>query len=426
MLIRALLRNTCVALCAATLGLALSAPSQAQEKFPRTVKLVIGTGTGGGFTSYARLTAKHLKKHLPGNPTIVVQNMPGAGGVKSLYWLYSAAPKDGSAIATMPSGALFAKIQGLPNIKYVATRFNYLISVDRLRNMLIVWHKTPFKTTKDLFEKQVIIGNSGGTSAMIPAMLNRLIGTKFKVISGYPGTGSIGLAMERGEVDGVINYSWSSITGTKAYWLTGKKIRVLMQVTFNPSTDPRVKDVPSISKFVKDKESRAILEILLAKQVVGRAFIAPPGVSAGLVATYRKVLTKIVNDAAFLAEAKKRRLTINPTPGQDIAKFVERIYATPQATIAKMYAEMQAAKKSFVKRKTNYYTVQAKLVKIKRKGRRIQFMEKGKSVQASVSGRSTKITIGGKKARGKKLKVGMDCAITFEGHRSVAKTIKCN
>ena len=177
---------------------------------------------------------------------------------------------------------------------------------------------------------------------------------------------------------------------------------------------------------MKDQESRAILEILLAKQVVGRAFIAPPGVSAGLVATYRKVLTKIVNDAAFLAEAKKRRLTINPTPGQDIAKFVERIYATPQATIAKMYAEMQAAKKSFVKRKTNYYTVQAKLVKIKRKGRRIQFLDKGKPVQASVSGRSTKITIGGKKARGKKLKVGMDCAITFEGHRSVAKTIKCN
>ena len=243
---------------------------------------------------------------------------------------------------------------------------------------------------------------------------------------GYPGTGSIGLAMERGEVDGVINYTWSSITGTKPHWISGNKIRVLMQVTFQPSTDPRLKDVPTLERFVKDKESRSILEILLAKQVVGRAFIAPEGVPPGIVDTYRKVLTKIVNDSAYLAEAKRRKLTISPTSGEDIAKFVKRIYATPKATVEKFHAEMNQAAKSFTKRKTHYYTAQAKLVNIKRKGRRIQFMEKGKLVQANVSGGGTKITIGGKKAKGKKLKVGMDCAITYEGHRSVAKTIKCN
>jgi tripartite-type tricarboxylate transporter receptor subunit TctC len=426
MLNRVQFRNVCACLCIAAVGLAVSAAVQAQDKFPKKVRLVIGTGTGGGFTNYGRLTAKHLKKHLPGKPTVIVQNMPGAGGIKSLDWLYRAAPKDGSAIATMPSGALFAKIMGIKRIKYDATRFNFLISVDRLRNVLVVWHKTPYKSIRDLFEKSVIIGNSGKPSAMVPAMLNRLIGSKFKVISGYPGTGSIGLAMERGEVDGVINYTWSSITGTKAYWLTGKKIRVLMQVTFSPSTDPRLKDVPTLATFVKNQESRDILEVILAKQVVGRAFMAPQGVPAGIVGTYRKVLTKIVNDRDFLAEAKRRKLTISPTSGEDIRKFVKRIHATPKATIERMYAEMKLAEKSFTKRKTNYYTVQAKLVKIKRKGRRIQFMDKGKSVQASVSGRSTKITIAGRKARSKKLKVGMACAITYEGHKSVAKTIKCN
>ncbi|MFT5539987.1 MAG: tripartite-type tricarboxylate transporter receptor subunit TctC, partial [Alphaproteobacteria bacterium] len=419
------LGNISVSACMITVGLAISSTVEAQDKFPRTVKLIIGTGTGGGFTNYARLTAKHLKKHLPGKPTIVVQNMPGAGGIKSVDWLYHTAPKDGSAIATMPSGALFAKIMGVKRIKHDATRFNYLISVDRLRNMLVVWHTTPYKSINDLFEKQVIIGNSGKPSAMVPAMLNRLIGSKFKVISGYPGTGSIGLAMERGEVDGVINYTWSTITSTKAHWLAKKKIRVLMQVTFKPSNDPRLKGVPTLSKFVKDQESRDILEILLAKQVVGRAFMAPAGVPAGVVNTYRKVLTKIVNDSTYLAEAKKRKLTISVTSGEDIDKFIKRIYATPKATVDKMYAEMKLAEKSFTKRKTNYYTAQAKLVKIKRKGHSIQFMEKGKLVQAN-SGRSTKITIAGKKAKGQKLKVGMDCAITYEGDRSVAKTIKCN
>jgi tripartite-type tricarboxylate transporter receptor subunit TctC len=422
---KVLRRNVCVNLCIAAVGLAVSTAGQAQDKFPKTVKLVIGTGTGGGFNNYGRLTAKHMKKHLPGKPTVIVQNMPGAGGIRSLDWLHRAAPKDGSAIVTMPSAPLFAKIMGFKGIKYDSTRFNYLISVDRLRNMLVLWHTTPYKTVKDLFEKQVIIGNSSKPSAMVPAMLNRMIGSRFKVISGYPGTGSIGLAMERGEVDGVINYTWSSITGTKPHWLSGKKIRILMQVTFQPSNDPRLKDVPTLEKFVKDKETRAVLEILLAKQVVGRAYIAPEGVPAGIVATYRKVLTKIVNDSAYLAEAKRRKLTISPTSGEEVAKFIKHIYATPKSAVDKLHAEMQLAGKTITKRKTNYYTAQAKLVEIKRKGRRIHFMEKGKLVQANVSGRGTKITIGGKKARSKRLKVGMNCAITFEGHRSVAKTIKC-
>ena len=425
MLKREILGNVCVSLCIAAVGFIVPAASQAQDKFPRTVKLVIGTGTGGGFNNYGRLTAKHLKKHLPGKPTIIVQNMPGAGGIRSLDWLHRAAPKDGSAIVTMPSASLFAKIMGIKQVKYDATRFNYLISVDRLRNMLVLWHTTPFRNIKDLFQKQVIIGNSSKASAMVPAMLNRLIGSRFKVISGYPGTGSIGLAMERGEVDGVINYTWSSITGTKPHWLSGNKIRILMQVTFQPSGDPRLKDVPTLESFVKDKESRSILEILLAKQVVGRAFIAPEGVPAVIIATYRKVLTKIVRDSAYLSEAKRKKLTISPTSGEEISRFINHIYATPKVTVKKLHVEMKLAAKSFQKRKTNYYTVQAKLVKIKRKGRRIQFKEKGKSVQASVSGRKTKITISGKKARSKKLKVGMSCAITYEGHKSVAKTIKC-
>ncbi len=413
-----------LAVAVAVAGLPGQAP--ADEAFPKKVNLVIGTGTGGGYTNYGRLTAKYLRMHLPGKPSVIVQNMPGAGGIKSLDWLGRAAARDGSAIATMPSGAVFAKIMGIKGIKYDATRFNYLITVDMLRNVLIVWHTTPYKSVRDLFEKRVIVGNSGKPSAMVPAMLNRLIGSKFKVISGYPGTGSIGLAMARGEVDGVINYTWSSVTSTKPQWLKEKKVRILMQVTFSPSDDPRLKDVPVLASYVKDAESRAILEVILAKQVVGRGFIAPPDVPAGIVGTYRKVLTQIVKDKAFLAEAKRRKLTVSPTSGEEIEKFVKRIYATPQSTLDRMFAEMKAAEKTFTKRKTHYYTARAKLTAIKGKGRRIEFMEKGKRVQASLSGGGTKVTIGGKRVKGRQLKAGMDCAITYEGDRTVAKTVACD
>lgn len=412
-----------LAVALACTGAPQAAP--AEVAFPKTVKLVIGTGTGGGFTNYGRLAAKYLRLHLPGKPTVIVQNMPGAGGIKSLDWLARAAARDGSAIATMPSGALFAKIMGIKRIKFNAAEFQYLISVDKLRNMLVVWHTTPYRSVRDLFEKRVIIGNSGKPSAMVPAMLNRLIGSKFKVISGYPGAGSIGLAMARGEVDGVINYTWSSITSTKPQWLKDKKVRILMQVTFSPSNDPRLKDVPVLASFVNDAESKAMLEVILAKQVVGRAFMAPREVPAGIVGIYRSVFTSIVNDKAFLAEAKKRKLTISPASGEEIGAFVKRIYATPKPTIERMYAEMKAAEKTFTKRKSNYYTARAKLLAIKRKGRRIEFMEKGKRVQANVSGRRTAVTIAGKKARGRALEAGMDCAITYEGNKTLARTVAC-
>jgi tripartite-type tricarboxylate transporter receptor subunit TctC len=339
-----LLRNISLPICAIAMTLTYSAAPKAQETFPKIVHLSVGSSAGGTFDNYARLTARYMEKHLPGKPTFVVQHMPAAGGIKALNWLYSNAPKDGSAIATVPPGAVFAPLQGLPGPMYDATRFTYLISVDRLDNMLTVWHATPFNKAEDVFEKELVIGNTGGSSAITVMMINRLVGTKFKVISGYPGTNEIGMAMERGEVDGTFNYD---LAGLKAQdqWLTDKRIRILMQITFNPVQDQLLEGVPTLGKFVKDKEVKSVLEILFAKQELGRVYMAPPDVPAGIVNTYRTELNNIVKDADYLAQASKMKLSITPTSGDDLDNYVKRIHAAPKAIVERMLAEMKLAEK---------------------------------------------------------------------------------
>lgn len=333
------------------IGIAIAFPMivQAQEKFPKTITYVVGTGAGGGFDEYGRLAVRYMSKYLPGTPTIVVQNMPGAGGIKSLSWLATAAPRDGSAVASMPAGAVFAPIQGLPGATYDATKFNYLISLDSLANMLIVWHTTPFMNAKDAFEKEIILGNSSGPTQIIPAMFNRLIGTKFKIITGYKGTNEVGLAMERGEVQGSFNWAWTSIVA-KPQMLQEKLIRILMQLTFNPINDPRLKNVPSLNDFVKEGVEKDILEILLAQQELGRSIIAPQDVPAGVVKTYRSALMKVANDPNYRADAKKGAMTLNITPGEKVEAYVKRIYSVPKSTIEQMNNEIELAKKEIHKR----------------------------------------------------------------------------
>jgi tripartite-type tricarboxylate transporter receptor subunit TctC len=329
---------------------ALSAPAVAKDKFPKQIKFVIGTGTGGGFDKYGRLTARYMKKHLPGNPTVIVQNMPGAGGIKSLSWLATAAPRDGSAVAIMSSSAVFAPIQGLSGATYDATKFNYLISLDRLSNMLIVWHTTPYKSAKDAFEKRIIIANASGSTAVYPAMFNRLLGTKFKVVTGYKGTNRVLMALERGEGEGAFNLSWSTIV-TKRRLLDKKLIRVLMQLTFDPINDPRLAGVPSLNDFIKEGIEKNLLEILLAKQEVGRAIIAPQNMPTRLVRTYRKGLMKAVSDPDYRADAKKRRIRLKITPGKAVEAFVKRIYAMPKSTVKRLRDEIKLAQEGVKKRK---------------------------------------------------------------------------
>lgn len=340
-------RNLCVALGAAAAILAGGAGQAlaASGAFPKSVTFVVGGRAGGGFDRYTRFIVPYLESELPGRPSIVVKTMPGAGGVRSVSWLFKAAPKDGSVIATMPAAAIFAPLMGLRGATYDPTKLGWLISLSRTINVLSVWHTTPFHSPKDVFAKQIIIGNVSGPSVVVPAMLNRIVHTKFKIVTGYPGTTDVALAMERGEVQGTINLAWDSLKSTRANWLRDKKVRLLMQVTVDPI--PELKGVPVIAKYAKDEESRGILEILFAKQIVGRAAVSPPGTPEAIDVTYRKAFEKIVADPAFLAKAKKAHISISPTTGAKLKAFVKRIYALPKKTVDRTRAEMKRVMAGF-------------------------------------------------------------------------------
>jgi tripartite-type tricarboxylate transporter receptor subunit TctC len=321
---------------------AFVSPAAADTPFPKQITIVVGVGPGGGFDEYARLLAKYMERQLPGKPSMVVQNMPGAGGIRSLSWLAMAAPRDGSAMATMSSSAVFAPLQGLPGATYDATQFNYLISLDRLSNFLIVWHTTPYTSAKDAFDKSIIIANASGPTAIMPFMYNRLLGTKFKVVTGYTGTNDVLVALERGEGEGAFNLSWSSIISHPRL-LDEKLIRVLMQFTFNPVEDPRLAGVPTLNDYVKDGIEKDMLRILLAKDETGRAIIAPPGVPVDLVHAYRENLQQIANDPGFREEAGKRQLPLMIQSGEKVEDDIKRIYAMPASTVTRLQEEMKRA-----------------------------------------------------------------------------------
>lgn len=351
-MLRSPVRLAALCLCATATLFPTSSVQAAEVSLPPIVTMVVGSAAGGGFDKYGRLTAKFLPRYLPGKPSIVIQNMPGAGGIKSLTWLYNTAAKDGRQFALISAAAAFAPMIVNRSVPYDPPKFTYLLSLNRLNNMLLVWHDTPFHTTDDIFRKEMILGNSSGPSAIVPAMINRLAGTKFKVIGGYNGTNGMSMALEGGEVQGSINYEWDSITGSRPEWLAKKKIRIIMQMTMDPVDDPLLKGIPTISQYVSDPESRDILEIMLAKQKLGRPFMGPPDMQADVVAAYRQALGATVKDAEFLKMADTMKMSVNPISGDELAAFMKRIYSIPESTVKKMRAEITLAEKGILKRKS--------------------------------------------------------------------------
>lgn len=336
----------CIKLAVWSVGLALAtvggaSVSQAVE-LPNQIRFIVGTGAGGGFDQYARFVAKYMETDFAEKPKVVIQNMPGAGGIRSLSWLASVAPKDGSTVATMSSSAVFAPLLGERGATYDAKAFNYLISLDRLNNFLLVWHTTPFTSADEAFTQEIIIGNSSGPSAMMPMMYNRLLGTKFKVVKGYRGTNDTLLAVERGEAQGAFNLSWSSIVSHPRL-LPDKLIRVLLQLTFSPVDDPRLADVPTLNKYVKEGPEKDMLEILLAKDEMGRTIIAPQDLPRDIVREYRDRLMKIVKSEKFVAEAREHQMPLSIIGGDDLDRYVKRMYGKPEATIKRLRGELALA-----------------------------------------------------------------------------------
>ncbi|HEY4134597.1 MAG TPA: tripartite tricarboxylate transporter substrate-binding protein [Alphaproteobacteria bacterium] len=319
--------------------MSLSAPSHAQQRDAmQSLSLVVGTGVGGGYDTYGRLVSMHLPRMLPSRPSVIVKNMAGAGGIVASNWLYNIAPKDGSVIATVPGTAIFQPLLGNAQGRFDARQFTWLGNLNFLGNVIIVWHATPFKSVQDLFDKEVIVGAAAGVDVM-PNFLNKIIGTKFKVIGSYPGTTEVFLAMERGEVDGVVGIGLDSLKATKSEWIKNNQVRMLMQITSKP--EPDLQGVPFLMDYVKSEEDRKVLELALAKQNLGRPFLAPPDIPAKTAETLQKAFIDLSKDPEFLSEAARLKLDIQFTSGPDVAKFVTDIYATPQNIVERAVRELE-------------------------------------------------------------------------------------
>jgi tripartite-type tricarboxylate transporter receptor subunit TctC len=317
------------------------AGAQTPEEFfkGKTVEMVIGYTPGGGYDVYGRLVARFIGKHIPGNPSVVPKNSPGAGSLIAANWLYSVAPKDGTALATVARGAAFDPLLGNTAAKFDGNKFNWIGSANDEVSVCVSWKTSGITKFEDLYTKELLVGGTGPSADtdQFPKVMNAVLGTKLKLIPGYPGGNEVNLAMERGEVTGRCAWSWSSVIATRANWYKDKTIHVLIQLSL--AKHPDLPDVPLITDLAKNEEQKQIFELVFARQTMGRPFMAPPGVPNDRVAALRTAFMATMKDPEFLAEAQRGKLEITPVSGEELQKIVERVYKTNPA-IAKKVADM--------------------------------------------------------------------------------------
>ncbi|MDB5594392.1 MAG: tripartite tricarboxylate transporter family receptor [Hyphomicrobiales bacterium] len=326
------------------LALAPSAPVRADDVADfyrgKNLELYIGYSVGGGYDIYARLLARHLGRHMPGNPTVVPRNMEGAGSLRLTNWLYTAAARDGSVIGTISRGVPFDPIMQRPGSQFEATKFSWIGSANDEVSICVTWHTSGVTTMDDLKKKPIAVGAAGAGSDddQFPRVINAVLGTKMQVISGYPGGNDIILAMERGEVSGRCGWSWSSVKSSHPEWVRDKKINILSQLGL--SKHPDLPNVPSIMEFAKTDEDTQILRLIFARQGLGRPFVGPPGIPADRLAALRKAFSETMADPEFLADAEKAKLEINPLNGAQVEALVRQVYAETKPDVAKRAAAM--------------------------------------------------------------------------------------
>jgi tripartite-type tricarboxylate transporter receptor subunit TctC len=296
----------------------------------RQLTLIAGSGVGGGYDLLARLTTRHLGRLIPGHPTVIVQNMPAAGSLVATNQIYNTAPRDGTVIALIQRGMLLARLTNPAGVRFELDKLNWLGNLANETGLVLAWHTAPHRRAQDLFEQELIVGGQTGVDPeMTPRLYNSLIGTKFKIVTGYNGTAEIALAIERGEVQGIADWSWASLKKQRPDWLRDKKVTLLLQGALE--RDPELPDLPSALDFVKTDADRRVMELFFTQKTIARPVVAPPGLPAERLATLRAAFAMLAGDHEFLADAEKSGLDVAPIPGDAVEKVVRLISAAPES-----------------------------------------------------------------------------------------------
>ena len=322
----------------ASLPFAAQAQTPAEFYKGKQVSLYIGFSAGGGYDLYARTLARHMGKHIPGNPQVVPKNMDGAGSLRASNFIYQAAPRDGTAFGASGRATPMSPLFGQSAAQFDARKYTWLGSANDEVSLCIASQASGITKFDDLRKSEKSFGSTGPTEEGVQVVktTNALLGTKIKIIIGYPGSNEINLAMERGEIDGRCAISWSSIKSTMQPLVDQKKITILSQVAF--AKHPELPDVPLLSDFATTDEARQILKFLAARQVMGRPYFAPPDLPADRAAALRMAFMDTLQDPEFLADADKLKLEITPVPARRIEELLTELYKTPPEIVQKAAA----------------------------------------------------------------------------------------
>jgi tripartite-type tricarboxylate transporter receptor subunit TctC len=346
---RSIARGLTAAVIALALPLIPAAGAQSVADFYRgkSIDLDIGYSVGGGYDLYARLIARRLGGHIPGNPTIVPKNMEGAGSLRLANYLYAAAPNDGSVIGATSRGAAFDPLFGETGARFDASKFSWIGSANSEVSVCVALTSSGITKFDDLYTTPLTVGSTGAAddTYQFPALVNAVLGTKFKIVTGYPGGNDVTLALERGEVQGRCGWSWSSIKTTRFNWVRNKRIVVLVQMALSKHPDladvPLIMDLAKTDDPAKTLEQQQIFKMIFARQTMGRPYLAPPGVPADRLAALRQGFMDTMTDPEFLAEAEANKFEINPVNGADLEALVKEVYRAPPAIAQKAAAAVK-------------------------------------------------------------------------------------
>ena len=319
----------------ALLAGAIASPAAAEDFYKgKTIEFIVGGNAGGGYDVYARTIARHLPRHIPGNPAIVVKNMQGGGSAKAASFLFEQGAKDGTMIGAVFPGAIMEPLLGTRRGKfpYEARQFQYLGSANNATRICATWHGSKTGTFDDALKRKTILGASqaGGSTRDYAYMLKHLTGAKFDVVAGYKGTVDMIIALERGEIDGLCGYDFSSLRTQRPDWIRDKKVNLLVQLGLEADPELAKMGVPEVWKYLKNADDRKVIELIVTQQVLGRPYFAPPGVPADRMKILRAGFAATFKDKAFLADAQKMRIDIEPLDGIKVQALVEKLYSSPK------------------------------------------------------------------------------------------------